>query len=420
MSKNRGTRGPTKNLPSYRKHKASGQGVVTLDGVDFYLGAHGTKASKEEYDRIVGEWQANGRRLPADRLPGGPGDLTVNELCLAFWKHVEGYYVKQGEASTEQREIRYAIRPLRKLYGSTLAREFSPRALKAIRAEMVRVGWCRSRINKQIRRVKMVFKWGTEEELIPPGVFHGLQAVCGLRRGRSDARETEPIRSVPQANIDAVLPFLSDEVAAMVRLQCLTGARPGEVTIMRACDIDMSGDLWLYTPSRHKTEHHGRSRVIGIGPRGQKILKPFLTTNTQQYLFSPAAAEAKRRAERHAKRKTPLNCGNRPGSNRKRRPRKQPKERYSVDSYNRAIAYACAKTWPVPDEIKGDEAASKQWRRDHSWSSGRLRHTAATVLRKRFGLELTRAILGHASAVTSETYAELDTEAAKRVMAEVG
>jgi hypothetical protein len=50
-------------LPSYRKHKPSGQAVVTLDGKDHYLGPHGSKASLQEYDRLVGEWQANGRCL---------------------------------------------------------------------------------------------------------------------------------------------------------------------------------------------------------------------------------------------------------------------------------------------------------------------------------------------------------------------
>jgi hypothetical protein len=37
-------------LLKYRKHRASGQAVVTLNGRDFYLGPHNTKASKLEYD----------------------------------------------------------------------------------------------------------------------------------------------------------------------------------------------------------------------------------------------------------------------------------------------------------------------------------------------------------------------------------
>jgi hypothetical protein len=46
----------TASNPKYQKHRASGQAVVTLDGRDFYLGPHGTQASRDEYDRLVGEW----------------------------------------------------------------------------------------------------------------------------------------------------------------------------------------------------------------------------------------------------------------------------------------------------------------------------------------------------------------------------
>jgi hypothetical protein len=47
-------------LPAYRKHRATGQAVVTLSGRDFYLGHFGTATSKAEYDRRVGEWKAAG------------------------------------------------------------------------------------------------------------------------------------------------------------------------------------------------------------------------------------------------------------------------------------------------------------------------------------------------------------------------
>ena len=51
----------------YRKHKASGQAIVTLNGKDNYLGTHGTAASKREYDRLISEWLANGRNLVPPR-----------------------------------------------------------------------------------------------------------------------------------------------------------------------------------------------------------------------------------------------------------------------------------------------------------------------------------------------------------------
>jgi hypothetical protein len=52
-------------IPEHRKHRASGQAVVMIRGRDFYLGPHGTKASKVEHDRLVSEWLVAGRRMSA-------------------------------------------------------------------------------------------------------------------------------------------------------------------------------------------------------------------------------------------------------------------------------------------------------------------------------------------------------------------
>jgi len=46
---------PKRNIPSYRLHKASGQAFVELGGRRIYLGKHGSKASREEYERQIAE-----------------------------------------------------------------------------------------------------------------------------------------------------------------------------------------------------------------------------------------------------------------------------------------------------------------------------------------------------------------------------
>ena len=51
-------------------------------------------------------------------------------------------------------------------------------------------GWCRKRVNKQVGRVKRVFAWGVEEQVVPEPVYAALLLVKGLRSGRSNARET--------------------------------------------------------------------------------------------------------------------------------------------------------------------------------------------------------------------------------------
>src|SRR6266436_5133706 len=83
-------------VPSYRCKKNNGRkyGCVSLpDGMggrrDVLLGKYGTKESRAEYARVVGEWEAAGRRLPQ---PGAGKDPSINELILAYWPHAEDHY----------------------------------------------------------------------------------------------------------------------------------------------------------------------------------------------------------------------------------------------------------------------------------------------------------------------------------------
>lgn len=222
----------------------------------------------------------------------------------------------------------------------------------------------------------------------------------------------------------------------MVRVQVLTGMRPGEVTIMRGCDLDTSGRVWVYRPASHKTEHHSRERMIYMGPKAQDVLRPLLNRDLQAYLFSPAEADAERRQVRHLARKTPLSCGNRPGLRSRGRPRKAYRDRYTTNTYYRAIQYACERAFPPPAPLARYENETrsqwkkrlnekqrkelKAWRRDHSWHPHQLRHNAATRLRKEFGIEAARVVLGHRSAGVTEIYAEIDHLRAADVMARVG
>ncbi len=108
----------TKAVPRYRKHRASGQAVVSIGGVDHYLGPHGTKASRIEYDRLVTEWLANGRQLPiaSEDHPR----VVVVELVARYWKYAMAYYLKDGRPTDTQAHVKSALRILRQKYGHTL------------------------------------------------------------------------------------------------------------------------------------------------------------------------------------------------------------------------------------------------------------------------------------------------------------
>jgi integrase len=317
---------PAVRTPSYRLHKPSGQAVVTIAGRDRYLGKYDTPESRSEYHRLIAEWHTNSRRL-APRTPGVV-EVTINQVMREYLAFADGYYTKDGQPTKEPEDIGCALRPLMELYGHTPAKDFGPRALKVVRQALIDSGLCRNEVNKRVGKIKRAFRWAVSEEKIPGSVIHALDAVSGLGRGRSEARESEPVRRVPDPFVDAIQTYVSRQVWSMIQLQRLTGARSGEILTMRGCDLDLSGPTWTYTPSRHKTQHHARPRTIALGPKAQAILRPWLRTDLGSYLFQPIEALGERQAEKRRNRRTPVQPSQR--NRAKPRPKKQPGARYPM------------------------------------------------------------------------------------------
>jgi integrase len=404
------------SLPKYCRHKASGQAVVTLCGTDIYLGPWGTKASRLEYDRVIGEWIQNGRRLGR----GNNCDLAVVEVANAFRKHADAYYVKNGQRTREAEIITEVIvRFVQPLYGHTPAIDFGPCALKAIRQQMIEAGHTRGVINKNVDRIRRMFRWATSEEMVPVTVHQALATVAGLRKDRTMARESTPVLPVPDDVVEATLSYLPDVVADMVRFQRQTGCRPGEVCQLRPIDLDRTGEVWQYRPESHKTEHHGRERIIYIGPKAQAVLLPYLLREATAYCFSPAESMQKMREARNAVRKTPLHYGNRPGTNRKARPDRSPKTQYTKDSYNRAIRRGIDNANKTIQKTAAENGVENPTLLRH-WHANQLRHARATEIRREFGLEAAQVVLGHAKADVTQVYAERDRELAAKVMKKTG
>ena len=393
-------------VPAYCRHKSKNRAYVRLSGDFIYLGEYGSPESHAAYQRVVAEWLARGR-LPRAQDEGGP---SVNEVLLAYWRWAEGYYVDpdNGRPSREMDFIAYCIKPLKELYGMTPAAAFGPIALKAVRQKMLDAGWCRNVINQRIGCVKRIFKWAVAEELVPTGVHHALAAVDGLRRGHTTARETAKVLPVPDAHVDAVLPFLPPTLKAMVELQRLTGMRSGELVILRTFDVERDGPVWQYRPRRHKTSNRGHERVVRIGPKAQTVLAPFLREdNPEAFVFSPAAAQAERRAARRAARKTPVQPSQ--VDRCKPRPKRAVGQQYGTRSYYRAVLYGIEAA--IKTGILGQGAR---------WHPHQLRHSYGTRIRRERGLDAARALMGHRTLSQADEYAELDTQLACKVAGEFG
>lgn len=358
------------SVPKYRKHK-SGQARVVLDGRTFYLGKHGTKASQEKYNQLVGEWQANGRQVPIAK----DEPISVTVLCLAYLKYAKGYYIKNGKMTDEVAGVKAAMKQLRKHYANTLVDNFGPLALQAVQDQMIACDLSRRYINQNIGRIRRMFRWGVSKELVPVRVYEALKTVTDLRKGKTVARETAPVLPVPDDVVEATKKHATTTVADMIEFQRLTGCRPGELFALRPCDIDRTGEAWAYTPVSHKMEYKGRDRTIFIGPKAQAILLPYLLKEATDFCF-----------------------------------RTQRNKPFRKERYNKLIRNACEKAFPAPDGLS--EAEVKQWHKEHRWAPNRLRHNAGTDIRKEFGLEAAQVILGHASADVTQVYAERDQEKA--------
>lgn len=382
-------------VPTYRLHKARGCAVVTLGGRDIYLGTFGSAESKARYNRLVAQFLENGRRLPASDA----GSYPIACLCDEFLSWAETEYRSSVE------NVRQALRTLFELFADVEASSFGPRSLVQYRDALVRKGLARSTVNDRVKLVRRAFKWATENERVPPSVLSGLQAVAGLRRGRGGAKETEPVRPAPEPHIEAALPHMSDSIRGAVELQLLTGARPGEILAMRVRDIARDGDVWTYQPTNHKNAWRGTERTIFLGPKAQAIVERLAAGRDEaEFLVSPTHAEQVRRARLRSRRRTPLTASHLQSQAAKQRGRRRQALRaaYDTNSYRQAITRACRRAGVPP------------------WAPNRLRHNAATRLRAQFGLDVAKAVLGHARIETTQIYAEADRARAVSAMIEAG
>lgn len=446
-----------KPVPSYSHHRPTGQAYVRIpDGNGgrrvIYLGKRGSLESQAEYRRILAELQARSalvRRSPP--AASRQADLSVSEMLLGFFRWAATHYRTQtGEPTSEISELKWSLRPVRELYGHTPAREFGPRSLAAVRQHMIKLGWCRSLINRRIDRVKRAFKWAASEELVPVTSYEALRTLSGLRKGRTEARESDPVKPVDLEHVRATLPFLTPHLRAMVELQRLTGMRPGEVCQLRLSEVDRSGDVWLYRPSQHKTAHHGKSRTVAIGPKAQRVISEFLrgyvpppeafaninltdgttrlvTADAYQEtgrerdaellrelshpvvmvaecvvdpaltLFSPFYAREERFRIARRKRKSKVTPSQK--NRRKSKPQLVPASEYTPHTFAHAVRVAAAKAG-VPH-----------------WHPNQLRHAFATNVRKEEGLEAAQVMLGHSRADVTQVYAERNESLAVKIAA---
>ena len=357
-------------LPSYRRH-STGHAFVEWDKKRHYLpGEFGSEKSKAAYrEFLMGLIDEPKIARAISREP-----LRMSRLILLYLEWAESYYPTEDRRN-EAMNIKMALRVVGQLFPHEYAVSFGPSKLKKCRQALIDRGLSRRYINACVNRIRAMFKWAVEEELVEPSVLAVLRAVKGLRRGRTTAREPDRVKPVEWADVAAVCKHLTPGLKAMVHLQWHTGVRSESICELTPGQVDCDCDPWLWRP-KHKNQWRDQDLVVFLGPKAQKVLAPYLDRDDDEFCFKPAEIGA-RTDRRHA-------------------------EHYTTETYRSALI-----------RVMEREKLNR-------WTPHQIRHTKATAVPERFGLEAAQAVLGHASVDATEIYAEKMLAKAAMVAEQLG
>jgi integrase len=369
-------------VPKYRKH-SSGRAFAEHQGKRHYFpGKFESAESRAAYAELL----TRALTRPATEKTSAPkraASLTLMELCLAWLDHLGG-----AEDSSAYYNAKALTQVIAREAPAELVADFSPKRLLALREHFVaerrdhqgtllKRAWGRAYVNSQTHHLRRIIRWGVEQELVTACHLDALGAVSGLRKGRTTAADPKQIKPADLRTVAAITRAAPLTLATMIRTQLRTGMRSHHLCALRVIDIDMSRDVWVYTPRRHLKGNAKELRIL-IGPKTQRMLAPLLDRDELAYLFNPRESAAQRN----------------------RTPHPAVREHYDSGTYRQAIQHVADRLGIAP------------------FHPHQLRHSAGTRARRELGLETAQAVLGHDRIDVTQIYAEkhlaLAEEYAKR------
>ena len=380
-------------VPVMCRHKAKNMAIVRVNGKQLYLGKWGSREAAEAYQRFLAKYLSGKLEFSGN----DPQTISVIDLCAEYIQWAERYYLRDEKPTAELFVVKGIVEILISNYGSMAAKDIDSTHMEEIIEIFIKKKYAARTISKYTGFTKRIFKWGAQKRLVPSSVYADLSIITPPAAGKLGVPKRTKVLPVSYKDIEAVKPLVSPQVRALIELQILSAARPGELVVLRKCDIDTSGDVWFADISeRHKTAWRGQSRVIYFGPKSQEVLRPFMDRQPEAYLFSALEGAAAMKAS---------------GAKARRRSDQKPSakqtdrkvgDHYSVYSYRRAITRAC-------------EAAKIT-----EWHPHQLRHTSATALRFEHDLEAAQAMLGQSDISATQIYAEKNRRLAMEIAKQYG
>jgi integrase len=284
------------------------------------------------------------------------------------------YRLPTGAPSREIDNFRHAFIDLLAALADRETASLTKQDLEMVRESMVSRKLCRNVVNQRITKILRVVRWGTEEKrrLVPDQVAAVLLLLRPLQAFRTNAPERSQVVGVPPEHVEQAAAVANPVIAAMMRLQLLTGMRPGEVRGLRRRMIVQREGQWMAAFGlEHKMAYRKQSRNVPLGPHAMKLLQDWLKKcpTDDSFVFRPTQQKGSRGKL----------------------------QQFTRYGYGDSIDWACKKAG-VP-----------------SFAPNQIRHTVGEQVRRSHGLEHVQALLGHKSRASSERYAPVVEEFAVQV-----
>lgn len=269
-----------------------GRGYSYDDRKPIYFGPFEAPETKRRHARFQQEWLKKHQTQAEPAFVAKAGG-TVNALAAAYIGHCKTYYRRTDGSNTDEfRHNRDLWLRFSAEYGEYLADHFSREDLVEFRRRLIAEGKARKTVNKYVGRIKRGFIWGEGEGVVSEATVASLERLRDLPKGRSEARETEPVTPVKLRDIVAAIRQLPTSrravVRAMVRVQYYAGCRPRELCRMTVGEISTAGiatikgqavrvpGVWIFQPAQHKNLSRGVDLAYVLGPRARDAIAPYL------------------------------------------------------------------------------------------------------------------------------------------------
>lgn len=284
---------------------------------------------------------------------------SLSELQQRYLALAERTYRRRsGEPSREHLNIRASLDRFVRFAGAdSPADRVNRHQVRAWVDQLAAEGLSRSYVNQCLQRVRRWIAWAADLDLIPMSVTEDLRRVMPLRAYRSPAREPDPPPPPPLDRVAMIPPHLPPMARDVLLLVRLTGARPSEILALRNAEVLVDEHGPRLTPAQHKTAHHGHARIIPLSAAALAIVERW---------WRPLLPEDRLFATRLSR-----------------------SGHYSIDAFRAVIRRACRRAG-VP-----------------AFTPYGVRRAVARKVRRDRGLDAAQALLGHASARTTEVYAPL-------------